>query len=321
MRLLKFSLALTILLNSLSLNATTNRTGSLCERMIETASEYVPSTLGQAASASLKVIFYPLYFPVKAAFVLTGISTSLKREILPALLYGILFFENSAPTTLLARNLTTAPNELFNPLTHEVAKDGNTIGINADTTFSTASDFMSGAGIEDPRFFHQGTLGVEAWIRTLIDLKAKHGSIKRLVLVNTGRFGSMTVGNEVFDSGWFQRHPEILKELPGDLFAKGAEIILIGPQYKGEDSLVELPKTFQQIAKKGATIVVSTRFVRFDELSIPKEWSDGAPYWQRLAQQELGSGVVSPVGIYEWLRGDKTTRDQKIIRIPVAPVN
>jgi hypothetical protein len=326
-----------------------------CVQRLGNFSLYVPTTPRQGVAAAAKVVIYPIYVPGRWVFyTLPRLALRMSRrgaeriglmkpappspdvqrergwrqEVLPAFIYGTLMLGNLTPAELASSNFLTDTRALFDP---GASKDtqGLTVGVNGIPPTGTKDpvfDFVSGASLADGvHFFHRRVSGIEDWLQSLKAIRAQHGPIQRLVLLGAGGSpGRIPIGEEHFDLAWVTEHPEIMNSLPEDLFADNAEILLLAchtaAQYPGEGSRAALASAFQQVARNGATLHASTQFVMGDPLSVPSEWSPLQPYLQTRLELEAGYALVSILGSYEWLRGDETTRENRILRIPVAPM-
>ncbi|MCC6752153.1 MAG: DUF4347 domain-containing protein [Deltaproteobacteria bacterium] len=203
--------------------------------------------------------------------------------------------------------------------------DGPVVGINGvepGEMYLQAADYMTGAE------WANGTIRVqvratspENLIEQLLAVYRRSGPIKKVVIAAHGSSGSMNIGGVKLDVAWVRAHAGYLAQLPPDLLAKDAQIVLISCSTaqgywsnpgQGERALREI---FTPLLRQGGTIVASRRYVDPTLADIPDAYKSPG---ERVARHLLYAPVISLLETVEFVLSDGPTLTQKVDVIHVA---
>ena len=214
-----------------------------------------------------------------------------------------------------------APPEFFT-----ADEKGIVVGINGvtkDQMYLEVADFMSGKEWVQPgKVYQSRAKHLKDFISKLLLAYQTGGPISKLVIVAHGLPGRLMIGGFLLNSEWVSINEDYLKQLPKDLFAKDAIVVLIScstarvAPNSNEDGVKDLKTIFTPLLKNGGTVIASTRYVDPQLSKIPKQYKN---YLERLKRHLLYLPLGTLIDLISWLDGDVTTMFKKVIAIPISP--
>jgi hypothetical protein len=205
--------------------------------------------------------------------------------------------------------------------------EGPVVGINgiaAGEPYQQAADYMTGSAFTDhPNVFQSRADSPRAMLQHLWDVRQKSGPIRRLVIAAHGVSGEMNIGGVPFSAEWVRNNPDAFATLPHDLFAPGAEVVLVscntasGQAGFGNSGMgvAAIKQMFTPFLRQGGTVTAATRYVdpRLEE--IPSQYKTTGDRVMRIVSSPFGAIQ----GTIDWVFADSSTRWHKVVRIDIAP--
>lgn len=225
-----------------------------------------------------------------------------------------------------SRLLGLSHNQLISEDFFEPDGKGEIVGINGilpHEIYATAADFITGVHLQQNKNIHQTRVrNPMDFLNRLLEIYSHYGPIEKLIIAAHGKSGSLMLGGISFDSEWVSSHIGIFEQLPKDLFAPDAEVVLISCSCaqgfsdnpsKGTDSLKFI---FSNLLKQGGTVTASTRYVNPDLSKIPKKF---IPPADRLLRHTFGAVLGSIFSTIFWVQSDWNSKMHKKVEINISP--
>lgn len=164
--------------------------------------------------------------------------------------------------------------ELLGEDFYQASPKGSVVGISGYKGFRARlnkanGEFLSGKYFADgEKVFHKEVDSGVAMVNYLLQVYEKSGPIYRLAILGHGSPGTITLGSERVNTFWTNTHKKSLGNLPKDLFAQNAEIVIVncnctrGTFYDSDRGIRNTRAIFSNFASNGARVIAARTHVR-----------------------------------------------------------
>ncbi len=218
------------------------------------------------------------------------------------------------------------PKDFYKSVNGEVV-----VGVNGavGTESSDLGKIVAGFHYTSKTVFQIDPFSGDEFLDLLVQIRESAGPIQRLLIVSHGAPGTFRIHKTVVGNSWVQKNKNKLMNLPRDLFAPNATVVLIGCHaasgyfFNSEYGTQSLRNIFSHLIKQGGNIIASNRItiIKHENYSVTVEESR----FDKMASalEAIGERLLQPLEIMAYalmkLIVDPFFRSEKFSVIHLEP--